>query len=302
MLALHHHHQIADFVDMLGVWKGALWSGVCLLLAALCSAESSTMMSASSDESERLLAQARNRLERYEDAILHGFLARNALDAPSAQCDAEIAFLFQSLRFAPSQRGDEQAEWTIAQSEATRNFTSFPPYPPALTYVLPPVLQQAGEHQADNATNLLEFYRTVLPPPAVVTLPHSITLSGLFDTALLQAISNRVLIATDVAWAKFLAQPEQFCHAIHANDITHIRSMLTNQVQVTTVLDRVSAKTNAWTTSKPSSSSTPTNPATARMRTTILTLFQTYLIPITTQLEVQTIVSYAAHCPLPARK
>lgn len=273
------------------MWKRAL-SLICLL--TVFGQLISGSINAAPDESEQLLAQARDKLERYENTILHSFLARYSLGADAQTDDDETAFLFKSVRSAPPhlRQMDEKSEREIAQSEATRNFTSPRPYPPALSYVLPEALQQAGAHQAANATDILAFYHNALATDLNNVTLHDDTAAGLFNAVILKAVSSRVLLGRDVAWAKFIAQPAVFCQLIRAKDTGQIRTMLTNQKQVTTVLDRVADKVDTWTKLGPGASIRYPD----HTRTTILALFQAYLIPITTQLEVQTIMSYAREC------
>ncbi|PWZ01961.1 hypothetical protein BCV70DRAFT_142390, partial [Testicularia cyperi] len=257
------------------------------------------------------LDQARVKLQQIEDSIIHGVLARYALGGVTT-LDAQQTDYYFGVIFDYGKNGgvqnyglrDFETRRYLEQDNNLKNFTS-DSYP-GLQYQLPATVPQnaALDHpapgqqifpigrQPNDPAQLIEYYNQKVLS-ATLPVDHNLDnmVTSYYNAALLKLSSNRILYGVELAKIKFLDQKQDYCQAVKRNDVDFVRILLKDHAQEEHVLQRVLNKVDAWTKTQQDGLAYP-----AHTRDIVLKLFQAYLLPITLQLEVQSVFSFEKYC------
>lgn len=273
----------------------------CFVLVAVTVAGAVGVSSTREDPDGRLSA-LRSQIQRYESPIIHTSLARFAL---AASTELEL-HLVQSLHTKFPQSDPEVATWLHSQAGSQFNSRTTLPHgtqyqiallsnDEASNHATPPHTKSPLDKQPQEDQTVAQFVQAKLD-----TLKHDPSLdigsAVLLDRALLQLVSARILLGHQVALAKFDADKPKYCELLTKHPVSNaaIQSKLTDRKQEARVLARVQEKAMSFSQLFPGDPEYPPHSADF-----ILRLFQAYIIPITTQVEVQTILAQASLCTSP---
>lgn len=114
----------------------------------------------------------------------------------------------------------------------------------------------------------------------------------LLDATVLQMLSARVMLGREVALAKFDWTKDNFCNILTEHNVSkkRIQEELTDRKQEVRVLGRIKGKAEAL------SEIFFEGKAGVEAAKDALRLFQAYIIPLTTEVEVRTILAQAPRC------
>lgn len=262
----------------------------------------------STDPIDRL-TQLRAQLERYESSILHAFFARAAFGGSVENEPRLTQQVFDDLDHS---RLPVVADAHLARFLGTHDgapFSASKPYPPFLAYETPVVLPAdavldkpvvgkgifpTGRRPQDPTTILTFFEASLQQLPRDASLDP--TVAALLDAALLELVSARIALGYQVALAKFDNNAMNYCSFMHNGPHSseaqqQILGDLTDHKQEVNVLGRVQEKAAAYAQVFRQGSPYP-----AHAKDDALRLFQAYIIPITKQLELETIINQANRC------
>ncbi|EST08161.1 Chorismate mutase, type II [Kalmanozyma brasiliensis GHG001] len=245
------------------------------------------------------LTVLRAQLDRYETSLIHAFLSRLALGGSVV---GETGWTGDVLfNLATPQPDPSLAAW-LKRGGSTFDVR---PWPVGTVYKTPVVLpRDAILDQPVVGQGIFPIGRRPQDPPTVARffqdtftdLPINHTLDpgavALLDASLLRLASARMLIGYQVGLAKFEWQHETFC-AIFANrnPRKRILELIVDHKQEVKVLGRVQEKAKAWSKLFAGDEGYPDG-----AEAEVLRLFQAYLIPVTTAIEVQAIEAQASRC------
>ena len=253
----------------------------------------------------------RQKIQRYETPIIQTYLARVALNGSIGREEERTSeFFADASKFKKdffAQPDSENELWL--EQKSGHPFASVNSYPPAVNYVTKVVLPKdavldkpvvgkeifpIGRRPQDE-DNIVDFVKAKLQvghsPDPMLDQPSVI----LLDASLLRLLSARILLGREIALAKFDSQKTSYCqflthHPIQKNDIL---ISLTDHKQVVNILSRVRSKTKTFTQTFHGDAETLYPQHTTD---NVLRLFQAYVIPITTEIELATIIAQAPHC------
>lgn len=225
---------------------------------------------------DNTLPALRTQLEIYESPIISAYLSRHALFGAIPK---ETDFLFNVTNFTrtifppPRWASDEFSQ----------------PVLPVATNSTPPL----DDEEKGNKTTIFDFVsNNLIQWSNSEGYPLNPAATVVLDANLLQLISARILLGYSVALAKFQDSKETFCKLLATDgpDRKAIWQQLTNKTQEAIVLHRVQQK------------STNLHPNFLNgggkndVTNQVVELFEKYIIPLTTQLEQDIIISKAPDC------
>ncbi|KAJ1021104.1 hypothetical protein NDA16_003890 [Ustilago loliicola] len=252
----------------------------------------------------------RAKIQRYETPIVQTYLARAALNGAVPREASNLANFFAEASKSKdnifSQRDDAIRSWL--KSGSGQPFDSLDSFPPATNYITPVVLPQdavldkpvvgkgifpIGRRPQDEAS-LIDFVKHKLqrlPQDDQLDLGSTV----LLDASLLQLLSARILLGYDVGLAKFDWQKDSFCKYLTSQPMQKdkIVELLTDGKQQVRVLSRVQRKAESLSqvVRGDAEESYPEHTA-----SNVLRLFQAYVIPVTIEVELATIIAQAHRC------
>lgn len=255
-------------------------------------------INAAATPNDRLTA-LRAQLDRYETSLIHAFLSRLALGCSVPHETSLTLSALGSLSYP--QPDPSVAAWLKSSGSAF----DARPWPPGTAYVTPVVLpRDAVLDQPVVGKGIFPVGRRPQDPPSVerflqqtlTALPPNRTVDtasvALLDSTLLHLASARTLLGYQVGLAKFEWLNETFCAALaHQDPRKGVMELIVDHKQEVRVLARVQQKAKAWTQLFDADESFPDSTEGA-----VLRLFQAYLIPVTTAIEVQAIEAQAQRC------
>ncbi|CCF49464.1 hypothetical protein NDA11_003346 [Ustilago hordei] len=253
----------------------------------------------------------RQKIQRYETPIIQTYLARVALDGSIEGEEEKTAeFFADASKFKKdffAQPNSENEHWL--EEKSGHAFASVNSYPPAVNYVTKVVLPKdavldkpvvgkgifpTGRRPQDE-DNIVDFIKAKIQVDQSSDLMLDQASVILLDASLLRLVSARILLGREIALAKFDSQKKTYCQLLTNQPIQKkdILESLTNHKQVVNILSRVRSKTKASTQTFYGDAETLYPKHTTD---NLLRLFQAYIIPITTEIELATIIAQAPHC------
>ncbi|ETS61428.1 hypothetical protein PaG_04459 [Moesziomyces aphidis] len=253
------------------------------------------------------LDELRLQLQRYETPIIHAYLSRAALGASTDMEYGRARFVFKSLTAAPKAYEFKQPNANVTEwlAEGGKSFNEAP-FPPAVWTNLPIVLPRDAVldqpvkgkgifpvgRRPQDASNLDGFlFANFGMLPKDPSLDAEATV--LLKTALLRLISARIVIGHEIALAKFESNPQAYCSILKKTPVSEkeLVQQITDEKQQVNVLGRVQQKAKDMTKLYRQDQKYPEG-----TEDQVLRLFQAYIIPLTTNVEVVTLLDQAKNC------
>lgn len=253
------------------------------------------------------LDELRLQLQRYETPIIHAYLSRAALGASTDMEYGRARFIFKSLTTAPkwfefAQPNPNITDWL---EEGGKSFYQAP-FPPAVWTNLPVVLPEDAVldkpvkgkgifpvgRRPQDASNLDGFlFGNFGMLPNDPTLDAEATV--LLKASLLRLISARIVIGHEIALAKFESNPQAYCTILKKEPVSEEELVreITDEKQQVNVLGRVQQKAKDMTKLYRQDQKYPEG-----TEDQVLRLFQAYIVPLTTKVEVVTLLDQAKNC------
>ncbi|KAN0062133.1 chorismate mutase aro7 [Thecaphora frezii] len=245
-----------------------------VISAVLCATNSSGTASSTSPSTTTTaspeLTRIRLLLEEKEDALLHAILSRAKQPLHLSSESSSLPSLFSALSRIPA-----DSKSSVPLPHAWKGREGAPDFIDA------PI---------SGSTIRSFFYAHLagsLVDPSLNTPHGAATRSQVAASAeVLQIVADRILIGQDVAKAKLQQDGEKLCTLIKNKDKEAINNAVTNKAQEKTVLDRVASKVRAWAPRPAAGAVDPDQSRIEPLVKAAQSLFETYLIRLTTQLEV----------------
>ncbi|GAC77266.1 hypothetical protein PANT_25d00062 [Moesziomyces antarcticus T-34] len=254
------------------------------------------------------LDELRLQLQRYETPIIHAYLSRAALGASIDMELSRTQFIFESLTTAPKAYEFTQPNANITQwlTEGGKAFSVSAPFPPATWVHLPVVLPDdavldkpvvgkgifpVGRRRRDPANLYAFLFHNFAIHKHDPTLDTEAT--ALLEASLLRLISARIVIGHEIALAKFESNPQAYCSILKKTPVSEkeLVQQITDEKQQVNVLGRVQQKAKDMTKLYRQDQKYPEG-----TEDQVLRLFQAYIIPLTTNVEVVTLLDQAKNC------